>query len=155
MRRLVMLAGMCLLVGCDATSPSEDVLVTGTTSVESIRPGEPVAIKLTIYNRGDDPVNILVDGCIPPYEVLDTRGVVVGPGSRVCIAVAIPPTQLAPGATMEQTTSWYGDSLGVSPADGWNYLSPGLYAIRPRVRVGEYRSFKYAYGTALGVLVRQ
>ena len=153
MRKLVPLAVAVLLVGClDNTSPKDSVLVTGTTSVTSIRAGQTMSVNLTIHNRGDDAISLHLDPCAPPYEVLNQNGEVVGPGGRVCALSLTAPVVVPAGGSTQYTTSWYGDSLGIGAADGFNYLSPGSYSIRPRVLVAT-EGGGYVYGSLLAVTI--
>ena len=134
MRKLVGIAATCLGLGClDATSPADAVLVTGSTSVTSIRAEQTVSIALTIYNRGEDDIQLALQECVPPFEVLNDRGQVVGPGSRACSLELVAPVIVPARGSTRYTTSWAGDSSGSSHWGALKYLSPGQYSIRPRV----------------------
>jgi hypothetical protein len=152
MRKLLLAVAACLLVGCDTTSPRDGVLVTAATSRSSISPGQALSINLTIYNRGDEDVQLGIDECVPPYEILNERGDVVGPGARMCSLALMAPIIVAAGGSTTYTTTWAGDSTGIGPADGPNYLSAGTYSIRPRVLVAE-NGGGFVYGNPLPITV--
>jgi hypothetical protein len=153
MRKLLMPVVACLLAGCwDTTSPRDGVLVTGTTSVNSIRAAQSVSINLTIHNRGDEAVQLSVDECVPPFEVLNQSGQVVGPGGRFCALSLIAPVVVPPRGSTPYTTTWTGDSTGFDASGGFVYLSPGSYSIRPRVLVAA-EGGGYVYGNPIAITI--
>jgi hypothetical protein len=153
MRKPLLLAVACLLSGCwDTTSPRDGILVTGTTSVNSIRASQSVSINLTIHNRGDEAVQLSLDECVPPFEVLNQGGQVVGPGSRVCALSLLAPVVVPAGGSTPYTTTWMGDSTGFTASGGFVYLSPGNYSIRPRVLVAA-EGGGYVYGNPISITI--
>jgi hypothetical protein len=155
MRKLLSLSVACLLAGClDATSPKDAVLVTGAASVASIRAAQNMSITLTIHNRGDEAIQLAIDECFPPFEILDDRGDVVGPGPRACTLSLYAPIVVQPGASTTYTTNWSGESSIVEAADGVVYLAPGSYTIRPRVRV-DVDGGGFVYGNSIPITITQ
>jgi hypothetical protein len=153
MRKLIAFAGTCLLAAClGQTEPTPAVLVLGTASPTSIQAKQTVTIDLTVYNNGSRPVDVGINECPPPYEILNSAGTVVGPASRACTLSLSAPQTIPGQGSIQYSTTWTGDSLGIGAADGWTYLKPGSYTIRPRVNVlgdnGGYR-----YGAAIPVTI--
>jgi hypothetical protein len=153
MRKLLSLSVACLLAGClDTTSPKDAVVVTGVASTASIRAEQPVSITLTIHNRGDEAIQLAIDECIPPYEILNARGEVVGPGPRVCTLALYAPTVVPPGSSTTYTTTWAGEALSGDPSVTRPFLGPGDYTIRPRVRV-DAEGGGFVYGNSIPISV--
>lgn len=145
MKKLISFAGACLLVGClGTTEPKAAVLVLATATPTSIHAQETVAIDLNIFNNGTKAVQVALDNCTPPYEVITANGTVVGPGARLCTLDIKAPVTIEPQASVQFSTSWEGDSAGPGPGDQRVYLKPGSYSIRPRVNVlGDAGGFSY------------
>lgn len=153
MKRLIAFAGACLVVACFGdTEPNAALLVLGSTSPTSIQAGQTLTIDLTIFNNGTQPVQIALSQCVPPYEVLTSNGTVVGPGTRMCPLDQTAPVTIASQASVQYSTTWTGDSSGTGPADGFIYLKPGTYHIRPRVNVVAGGS-GYSYGAVMPVTI--
>ena len=153
MRKLIAFAGACLLMAClGQTEPKPAVLVIGTATPTSIQSKQTVTVDLTIYNNGSRPVDVTLNDCPPPYEVLNAAGTVVGPASRACTLSLIAPQTIPAQGSIQYSTTWTGDSTGTGDASGWKYLKPGSYTIRPRVNVlGDNGG--YAYGAAIPVTI--
>ena len=153
MRKLLSLSVACLLAGClDTTSPKDAVVVTGAASVASIRAEQPMSITLTIHNRGDEAIQLAIDECFPPYEILNGRGDVVGPGARVCTLALYAPIVVPAGGSTTYITTWAGEALSTDPSIVRPFLGPGDYTIRPRVRV-DVEGGGLVYGNSIPITI--
>jgi hypothetical protein len=154
MRKLLLVAGACMTMACgDSMAPENGVVLTGTISTPAIQARQSVAITLTVRNYGAEEVSVNLSDCNRPFDVLNTKGAVVGPGSvQVCSLALVAPTKVPPGGSVTYETAWDGDASGLGPADERLYLSPGTYFIRPRIQVTE-GGFSI-YGTALAITIK-
>jgi len=127
--------------GCSLfTSPANSLVVEATLRNSSIIAGHEAAfIDLTITNRGDRAIDVMLDECHPPFVVMNLQRRTVGPASGdrpACyVLVLIAPTTIEPGASVHYTSQWFGDASGIGPRDERLYVSPGQYLIQPRVSV--------------------
>ena len=154
MKKALLIASACLAVACgDSTSPVDGLVIETAVSAQQITVGQPVSITLTILNQRDIDVKVAVESCQRPFDVLNTFGVVVGPGEyEVCTLALTGPTTIAAGQAATFETQWAGDSLGIGPTDGPQYLSPGTYFIRGRVYVMDDNAT--AFGKSVGIAIK-
>jgi hypothetical protein len=154
MKKAFLIASACLVAACgDSTSPVDGLVIDTAVSAEQITAGQNVSVTLTILNQRDTDVKVAVESCQRPFDVLNKFGVVVGPGARqVCTLALTAPTTIAAGQTATFETQWAGDSLGIGPADGPQYLSPGAYFIRGRVYVIDDNAT--AFGRSVGIAIK-
>jgi hypothetical protein len=152
MMRKLLVAAAIVLAGCrDTASPASTVALSAVTSASSIPVRGSVSITLTIYNRGDEAITVPIADCfVRPFEILDSRGVVVAPlVPEVCALALFAPQVIEAGASFTYTTTWNGEA-SVGPADEIIYLGPGQYTIRARVLVQENT---FVYATPIGLTV--
>lgn len=151
MRRLLLLIGAAV-IGCgDPTSPTGGIVVTAVLgSSPTMRVGSTISIPIEIRNASDEHREVTLGECEPPFEVLNQSGEVVGPNGRVCTLEIKPTTPLAPGGSLNYTSTWQGDSNTPSATGQSIPVPAGSYFIRPRVHVV---GVGYAYGNPVPLTI--
>lgn len=151
MRKFLLLIGVAVL-GCgDPTSPTGGIVVRAVLgSSPTMRIGSTMSIPIEIRNEGGENRELALGECEPPFEVLDQSSKVVGPDGRFCTLELKPPTPLGPGASLDYTSTWHGDSNTPSSTGQPIPVPAGSYFIRPRVMV---IGVGYAYGTPVPLTI--
>ena len=128
------LTSLCLamltLSGCQLTGPDDFVELDLAVSDSITVPGNPIRIDVAVTNRGESTVHVRASGCPPWFEVTDGEGQPVARWDSVlCLAVALPPRELAPGESFGFSYDWGGDA----PIGSGNTLEAGTYNLRGRL----------------------
>lgn len=126
---------VAVLAACSSpTSPADDLAVATTVSPSSFRSGDQVTVLVTVTNRGKRPWAINLGACLHPFVVVNDRGEVVAPGSRICAANSSQ-KELQPGETYAFEHQWTGENR--DPASSTITMIPaGTYTLRGHVLVG-------------------
>jgi hypothetical protein len=144
MRNLLALFATAVAVGCGhSTAPSDALDVTVASAPDRMNVAGVIDIEVRIHNGTDDTLRLGLDQCVPPFQILEAAGKVIGPGPRFCTLELKAPVSIGPGETILYASKWYGDSDTPTTALTPVPVPPGQYLIRPRVFVIEG-------GTALG-----
>ena len=151
MRKLLLLLGAAVL-GCeDPNSPTGGIVVKASLgSSPTMRVGSTISIPIQIRNDSDENRELALGECEPPFEVLNQSGEVVGPNGRICTLELKPTTPLGPGASLDYTSTWQGDSNTPSATGQSIPVPAGSYFIRPRVMVV---GLGFAYGTPVPLTI--
>ena len=130
MRRLAFLP-LLLALGCSDGMGPGDLSVTIATSASTLKAGENLDVTVTVANLTTVPRTIIINGCPRPFEVRDSEGDIVGPGSEPCLAYRMT-RRLEPGDTHTFSFQWNGDSRSLSGGSNPVYesLPPGNYDLR-------------------------
>ena len=121
---VVLTVGACT----DLTGPAEQLQVTITASAVVARIDEPVIIKVSALNQGNEPVIVRTNPCPEAYRVTNRRGKVVAPGPSVCQLVLM--TEVVnPGERLVFSYSWAGTTRERVDAPTVT-LPAGQYAVR-------------------------
>jgi hypothetical protein len=148
--RKLLVAALAVLMGCDSTSP-RNVTLLASASASSIQVMQPVTITLMVTNGSEADIQVTGYACEKPFEVRNISQAVVGPAApQVCSLELSAPMIIAPGGVGQLQTTWSGDSAN-GPADEIIYVSPGIYAIRPKLMIDGV----VVYGNAIGIAVTQ
>jgi hypothetical protein len=131
----ITLALCALLGGCSAaTDVDRQLSITLAVDRTIVDFGNPVAITVTVLNRGPREVHISDPrnyACAPPYSVVDERGQNIRLPGRLCLAIAYAPVALASGQSLIIRDGWAGNqdngSLAPSP------VASGRYHLAARV----------------------
>jgi hypothetical protein len=130
---IALFVGPCI-AGCVNSNPvttADSLVVTTSLSSTTVRSGEPVAVTIKVENRGPSVVQIAANLCPEPFQVSNAAGTKVGPGLRICSAIAVF-RELAAGEQFVYSEGWAGDAIqeiGSAP----RLVAPGTYQIRARV----------------------
>jgi hypothetical protein len=119
------------LVACacsDATAPDHDLVVQTTVVPAEFHAGDQVTVNIVITNTGPRPRMIFENECLSAFEVETMAGTVVGPGERICDAIAVPRV-LAAGEQYTLRQQWIGDGLRGGIDQPIALLPAGTYQI--------------------------
>ena len=121
------------LVGCtNTTEPRQKLEVSVALSSAEVHPGESIEVTVTAINRGTRPVIINGSSCPDAFVVTTVRGIVVGPGEKICALIAIS-KEIAPGDQIVFGAHWEGDALRGQPGGSPVFLDAGEYRLRGQV----------------------
>lgn len=123
------------LLACGApTVPDGGLQVTLTVDRMVLPAGDTAQVTVVATNRAAHPVTINAGACPEAFVVLDARGAIAGPASRVCTASLVL-RELAPGEAHAFHYAWALDGAG-GTGSAAHPLPAGVYEPRGRV-VGE------------------
>ena len=117
--------------GCRGLAGPDDLVATVSVAPATFRSGTGTTVTVTVSNHGYRPRTVSPYECPAPFVVLGMDGRVVGPGHRICAAIALPPITLAPGESRVYTQGWNGDGRGTGATN--ILLPPGVYRVRAAV----------------------
>lgn len=133
--RLLAVLALSTLSACGSPTAAGELRITLDPSTTTIRAGEMVTFTTTITNSS--PRRYLISLPCPGFVIVAPSGERRAPG-WVCAAILMPPTELAPGATMTSTFGWDGSQWPVD-AGASDVAPPGRYTIRAEVIVQDAR----------------
>lgn len=129
----LLVLGAAALGACDsATDPDAGLNVALAITPDTVRIGRPAEVTVTVTNRGSREKTISPNPC-SSLVVTTPGGEVVGPGERICAAVALQAVKLAPGERFVFQTTWMGDGIRGSAGSGVAWLLPGEYRLRAQL----------------------
>ncbi|MBV6521285.1 MAG: hypothetical protein MNPFHGCM_01419 [Gemmatimonadaceae bacterium] len=129
-------AVLALIASCSNPNANASVVIATQVSPGTVLVGDSVSVIATVFVSGSKPVSVETNTCGGPFEVVDSRGQVVGPGlATPCLAVSIP-IVVEPGGQYALQGYWTG--LSHQSSDGKPvYVPPGEYRIRGKVTILE------------------
>lgn len=147
---LLLSTGGCRLLEDD----SSGLVLVPSVSSSTLEVGDTIRVNTTVTNVSSESIEIDGNSCNGHFEIVDSKGVVVGPvEGRGCFAIFIP-VRLAPG----QSHVFEGHYTGVSfteladPFPGSNvYVPQGTYSVRARVGVPALARFVWGRSVRLVV----
>jgi hypothetical protein len=151
MKKLLFAVAVSLSLGCrDNTSPDATVAVSLAVSAQSFQARTPITLTLTLFNPGEETVQIRFTTCDRPFEVLDLSGRVVGPAPfQACPLAILVPLDIEPGKSKDYVVAWSGDA-SFGPTNELQFLPPANYRIRAQVPVGNNQ---FAYSDPIDITV--
>ena len=149
MKKLLTIA-LCGLMACNDITTGSGIIISLNVSPTFIQAGETMAITVFIRNSTAEPVQLMVDDCIPPFEIFDATNQLVAPEPRVCSLALTAPTTITTGSELRIDETWSGESSASTGGDPV-YLTPGVYKLRPRAKLA---SGDFVYGQEISVTIK-
>ena len=134
MRALIATATLALVAACsgpqstEVSGDNDGILVSLSVTPADFRVGDSVTVRLTAINRDSRPRTIVANECPLPIVVTSTDGEVLGPGERICTAIALT-KELGPDEAFMLDLQWSGDAMRTAKHPA-GVLAPGQYYIQ-------------------------
>ena len=118
-----------VFAACDFSTGLAAVAATSTATPNPVRLSESTEITVAVTNIGDRSITVLSpnDMCAHAFAIVDMNGRAADLAQRPCLAVVVPPIELAPGESVEYIEDWTPSSATLNQQP----LPTGSYQIRP------------------------
>ena len=120
---------MMVFAGCDFSTGLAAVAASSTATPNPVGLAESTEITVTVVNLTDHSISMRSpnDLCVHAFAIVDGNGRAADLAQRPCLAVVVPPIELAPGESVEYVEDWTPSSATLNHQP----LPTGGYQVRP------------------------
>jgi hypothetical protein len=150
MKKLLTIA-LCSLMACSDITAGSGLIISLNVEPTFIQAGQTMQVRVFIRNASPEAKQILIDDCVPAFEIINASNQVVGPAPQVCALDVTAPTTITTGVEIRIDDTWSGESNASTAGGAPVYLSPGVYKLRPRAHLA---SGEFVYGHEISVTIQ-
>jgi hypothetical protein len=149
MKKLLTIA-LCSLMACSDITAGSGLIISLNVSPTFIQAGQVMQVRVFVRNASAEDKQLMLDECIPAFEIFNASNQAVGPAPRACALDLTTPTTVTTGVEIRIDDTWSGESNTTTAGGAPVYLTPGVYKLRPRALLG---SGEIVYGHEISVTI--